>query len=136
MPVQHSPPVKNTRSQRNQDVLTGTERSSLYHTPSVCQLSENFNRGPPTKGESSSRRGAPRSRLGKAEDEEGEESLEAEVATALAGAPEASEVPNLALYNQPLVSQAEPNFLMMMEQITQFMEHLTQEASPRTTQET
>ncbi|MBW0583208.1 hypothetical protein O181_122923 [Austropuccinia psidii MF-1] len=79
----------------------------------------------------------PRSRLGEAEDEEGEESVEeeeseeAEVAAFLAGAPEASEAPNLALSNQPLVSQAEPNFIKMMEQITQFMGQLTQAVAPR-----
>ncbi|MBW0477216.1 hypothetical protein O181_016931 [Austropuccinia psidii MF-1] len=78
-----------------------------------------------------------RSRLGEAEDEEGEESLEEEyseetlVASALAGAPEASEAANLAHSNQPLVSQSEPNFLKMMEQMTQFMGQLTQAFAPR-----
>ncbi|MBW0554707.1 hypothetical protein O181_094422 [Austropuccinia psidii MF-1] len=75
----------------------------------------------------------PRSRLGEAEDEEGEESEEVEVAAAFAGAPEASESPNLALYNQPLVSQAEPNFLKMLENMTQFMGKLTQAVDPRDT---
>ncbi|MBW0485013.1 hypothetical protein O181_024728 [Austropuccinia psidii MF-1] len=70
-----------------------------------------------------------RSRSGEAEDEEGEDSEETEVA----GAPEASEAPNLAHSNQPLVSQAEPNFLKMMEQMTQFMGELTQAVSPRET---
>ncbi|MBW0523641.1 hypothetical protein O181_063356 [Austropuccinia psidii MF-1] len=57
----------------------------------------------------------PRSRSGEAEDEEGEESVEeeeseeTEVAAALA---------------------ADPNFLKMMEPMTQFMGQLTQEASP------
>ena len=79
----------------------------------------------------------PRSRSGEAEDEEGEESVEeeeseeTEVAAALAGAPEASEAPNLALSNQPLVSQAEPNFLKMMEKMTQLMGKLTQAVLPR-----
>ncbi|MBW0460342.1 hypothetical protein O181_000057 [Austropuccinia psidii MF-1] len=79
----------------------------------------------------------PRGRLGEAEDEEGEESVEeedseeTEVASALAGAPEASEAVNLAHPNQPLVSQAEPNSLKMMEQMTQFMGKLTQAVSPR-----
>ncbi|MBW0501106.1 hypothetical protein O181_040821 [Austropuccinia psidii MF-1] len=69
--------------------------------------------------------------LGEAEDEEGEEFEETEVATALAGAPEASEAKNLAHSNQPLVSQAELNFLKMMEQMTQFMGKLTQAVAPR-----
>ncbi|MBW0494978.1 hypothetical protein O181_034693 [Austropuccinia psidii MF-1] len=51
-----------------------------------------------------------RARLGQAEDEEGEETEETEVEDALA---------------------AEPNFLKMMEQITQFMGQLTQEVAPR-----
>ncbi|MBW0487638.1 hypothetical protein O181_027353 [Austropuccinia psidii MF-1] len=50
---------------------------------------------------------------------------------ALAGAPEASEGPNIALLNQPLVSQGKPNFLNMMEQVTQFMWQLTQAFSPK-----
>ncbi|MBW0511906.1 hypothetical protein O181_051621 [Austropuccinia psidii MF-1] len=53
------------------------------------------------------------------------------VETALAGAPEASEAENLAHYNQPLVSQAESNFIKMIEQITQFMGQLTQAVAPR-----
>ncbi|MBW0551925.1 hypothetical protein O181_091640 [Austropuccinia psidii MF-1] len=79
----------------------------------------------------------PRSRLGEAEDEEGEESVEeeeseeTEVAAALAGAPEAPEAPNLALSNQPSVSQAEPNFLKIMEKMTQFMGKLTQEVAAK-----
>ncbi|MBW0491289.1 hypothetical protein O181_031004 [Austropuccinia psidii MF-1] len=72
-----------------------------------------------------------RARLGEAEDEEGEESEETEVETALAGVPEASEAANLAHSNQPLVSQAEPNFLKMMEQITQFMGQHTHAVAPR-----
>ncbi|MBW0569094.1 hypothetical protein O181_108809 [Austropuccinia psidii MF-1] len=154
MPVQHSPPGKNKRSQRHQAVLTPTTRAPLDRTPLVHQLSANFDRGPPMEGEAPSRRGGvksrrsrsfsgllggypsisqgPRSRSGEAEDKEGEESEETEVAAALAGAPEASEAPNLAHSNQPLVSQSE-HFLKMMEKITQFMGQLTQAVSPRDT---
>ncbi|MBW0517644.1 hypothetical protein O181_057359 [Austropuccinia psidii MF-1] len=66
----------------------------------------------------------PRSRLGEAEDEEGEESVEEEeseetgVKASLVGALEASEAPNIAFSHQPLVSQAEPNFLKIMEHMT------------------
>ncbi|MBW0484706.1 hypothetical protein O181_024421 [Austropuccinia psidii MF-1] len=79
----------------------------------------------------------PRSRLGEAEEEEGEEFVEEEdseetqVEAALEGDTEASEAPNLALSNKTLVSQAEPISLKMMNQMTQFMGHLTQEVSPR-----
>ncbi|MBW0481892.1 hypothetical protein O181_021607 [Austropuccinia psidii MF-1] len=72
------------------------------------------------EGEEPSRRG----------DEEGEYE-KTEVAAALEGAAEASEAANLAHYNKPLVSQAEPNFLKMMEQMTKFMGKLTQEVVPR-----
>ncbi|MBW0487876.1 hypothetical protein O181_027591 [Austropuccinia psidii MF-1] len=72
----------------------------------------------------------PRSRLGEAEVEEGEESEGPEVADSLECNPEASEAENLAHSNQPLVSQAEPNF-PIMEQMTQFMGQLTQEVAPR-----
>ncbi|MBW0580278.1 hypothetical protein O181_119993 [Austropuccinia psidii MF-1] len=82
------------------------------------------------EGEEPSRRGGPRSRLGEnsVEDEESEES---EGTASLAGAPEASEASNIAHFNQPLVSQAEPDFLKRMEQMTQLMGQLTQEVSPR-----
>ncbi|MBW0466066.1 hypothetical protein O181_005781 [Austropuccinia psidii MF-1] len=155
MPVQHSPPAKNKRSQRHQEVLTPTARAPIDRTPSVPQLSENLDRRPPMEGAEPSRRGGvksrrsgsfsgflggypripqePRSRSGEAEDEEWEGDEETEVAAALAGTPEASEAPNLAHFNQPLVSQAEPNFLKMMEQMTQFMGQLTQAVSPRET---
>ncbi|MBW0590417.1 hypothetical protein O181_130132 [Austropuccinia psidii MF-1] len=113
MPVQHSPPAKNTRSQIHQAVLTPTARAPLDRTPTVHQLSANLNKGPPMIGAATSRRGVvnsrrsrsfsgllggypsipegPRIRLGEAEDEEGEESVEqeeseeTEVAVALAG---------------------------------------------------
>ncbi|MBW0523920.1 hypothetical protein O181_063635 [Austropuccinia psidii MF-1] len=75
--------------------------------------------------------GGPRGGLGEAEDEEGEESEETEVAAALAGAPETSEAVILAYSNQPLVSQAESNFLKMMEQMTEFMGQLTQAVAHR-----
>ncbi|MBW0578404.1 hypothetical protein O181_118119 [Austropuccinia psidii MF-1] len=153
MPVHHSPPANNTRSQRNPAVLTPTARVALDRTPSVHQLSANLDRGPPMEEAAPSRRGGmksrrtrsfsgllggypgmsegARARLGEAEDEEEEESEETEVTTTLAGAPEASEAANLAHSNQPLVSQAEPNFLKMMEQMTQFMGQLTQAVAPR-----
>ncbi|MBW0495872.1 hypothetical protein O181_035587 [Austropuccinia psidii MF-1] len=82
------------------------------------------------EGAAPSRRGAFLKGL---EADQGEESEETEVAAALAGAPEASKDPNLALSNQPLVSQAEPTFLKMMEQMTQFMGQLTQAVAPRDT---
>ncbi|MBW0519029.1 hypothetical protein O181_058744 [Austropuccinia psidii MF-1] len=128
MPVQHSFQDKNTRSQRTQAVLTPKARAPLYHTPSFHQLSANLDRGPPMEGAGPSRRGGVK--LEEAEDEEGE-SEENEVAAALAGAPEASKAENLAHSTQPLVSQAEQNFLKMMEKMTQLMGKITQAFAPR-----
>ncbi|MBW0481790.1 hypothetical protein O181_021505 [Austropuccinia psidii MF-1] len=115
MSVQHSPPAKNTRSQRNPAVLTPTARVPLDCTPSVHQLSANLDREPPMEGAAPPRGGgmksrrsrsfsdllggypgmseAERERLGEVEDEEGEESVEeedsgeTEVAYALANVP-------------------------------------------------
>ncbi|MBW0549234.1 hypothetical protein O181_088949 [Austropuccinia psidii MF-1] len=141
MPVQHSPPEDNTRSQRHQAALTPTARAPLDHTPLVYQLSVNLDSGSPMEGAALSRKvgvksrrssslsvflggytsisQGPRSRLGESEEEEGEESEEAEVKAAFSGTSEASEAQNLAHSDQNLVSQAEPNFLKIMEQLTQ-----------------
>ncbi|MBW0573797.1 hypothetical protein O181_113512 [Austropuccinia psidii MF-1] len=78
------------------------------------------------EGTEPSRREGPRSRIG-----EGEESEEPEVEAALEEAPEASEDPYLDLSNQHVVSKAEPNFLNIMEKMTQFMGQLIQAVSPR-----
>ncbi|MBW0585308.1 hypothetical protein O181_125023 [Austropuccinia psidii MF-1] len=159
MPVQDSPPAKNTRSQRNTAFLTPTERVPLDRTPSVHQLSANFDRGPPMEGEAPSRRGVmksrrsrsfsgllesypgisegARARLGEAEDEEGEESVaeedsgETEVADAFENAPEVPQGSNLALNSQPLVSQSDPSLLKIMEQMATIMGQLSQAASFR-----
>ncbi|MBW0573120.1 hypothetical protein O181_112835, partial [Austropuccinia psidii MF-1] len=63
----------------------------------------------------------PRSILGKAVDEEGEEPEDTEVAGSL----------NLVIANQPLSSQAKPNFLKMKEQMTQLKGQFTQAVSPK-----
>ncbi|MBW0554852.1 hypothetical protein O181_094567 [Austropuccinia psidii MF-1] len=93
MPVQNSPPTKNTRSQRNEAFLTPTPSAPLDNIPSVHQLSANLDRGPTMEGAETSIRESmksrrsrsfsgllggypgisqrPRGRLGEAEDEEG-----------------------------------------------------------------
>ncbi|MBW0556564.1 hypothetical protein O181_096279 [Austropuccinia psidii MF-1] len=116
MPVQHSAPAKNTRSQINIAVLTPTARVPLDRKPSVHQLSE-------------------RERLGEV-DEEGEESVEeedygeTEVTDALANAPEVPQGSNLAPTNQPLVSQSDPSLFKIMEQMATIMGQLSQAAAP------
>ncbi|MBW0471397.1 hypothetical protein O181_011112 [Austropuccinia psidii MF-1] len=93
-----------------------------------------MDRGAPMEEEELSR---PRSRLGEAVDKEGDVSLEVkesavtEVEAALEGSHKSSKFPNEALSTQPLVSQAETNFLKMMDKMTQFMGQLTQSVSPR-----
>ncbi|MBW0522476.1 hypothetical protein O181_062191 [Austropuccinia psidii MF-1] len=62
---------------------------------------------------------------------EKEETEETEVEAALAGVPESPKALDLALSDRPLVSQAEPNFLKMMEQMTQLMGHMTQAVPSR-----
>ncbi|MBW0476010.1 hypothetical protein O181_015725 [Austropuccinia psidii MF-1] len=62
MPVQHSSPAKNTRSQRHQAVLTPTARAPINHVPSAHELSANMDRGPPMEGAAPSRRGGVKSR--------------------------------------------------------------------------
>ncbi|MBW0571896.1 hypothetical protein O181_111611 [Austropuccinia psidii MF-1] len=62
MSVQHSPPAKNTRSQRNPAVLTPTARVPLDRIPSVHQLRAKLDRGSPMEGEAPSRRGGMKSR--------------------------------------------------------------------------
>ncbi|MBW0471527.1 hypothetical protein O181_011242 [Austropuccinia psidii MF-1] len=160
MPVQHSLPAKNTRSQRHQAVLTPTAKAPLDRTPSVHQLSANLDRGPTMEGADPSRRGGvksqrsrsfygllggypsipqgPRRSSGKLKMKRGESvqeefSEEGKVAATLASAPKASEAPNLAPSNKPLVSQAEPKFPKIMEQMKQFMGQLTQAFAPRDT---
>ncbi|MBW0560681.1 hypothetical protein O181_100396 [Austropuccinia psidii MF-1] len=147
MPVQHSPPAKNTRSQRSPAVLTPTESVPLDCTPSFYQLSANLDRGPPPyrRGGMKSRRsrsfsgllgGYPgmyegaRERLGEAKNEEGKYE-ETEVETALKGAPEASEAEILAPTNQPLVSQSDPSLLKIMKQMATIMGQLSQAAALR-----
>ncbi|MBW0539810.1 hypothetical protein O181_079525 [Austropuccinia psidii MF-1] len=97
IPVQHSPPAKNTRYQRNTAAITPTARIPLDCTPSFHQLSENLDRGPSMEGAAPSRRKGMKSKrsrsssgllsgypgmskgaraiLGEVEDEEGEESV-------------------------------------------------------------
>ncbi|MBW0474551.1 hypothetical protein O181_014266 [Austropuccinia psidii MF-1] len=155
MPVQHSPPAKNTRSQRNPAVLTPTERVPLDRTPSVHQMCANLDRGPPIQGAAPSRRGGmktrrsrsfsgllggypgmsegARARQGEVEDEEGEDSVEeedsgeTEVADALANSPEVPQGFNLAPTNQSY-----PSLLKIMEQMATIMGQLSQAAAPGT----
>ncbi|MBW0519864.1 hypothetical protein O181_059579 [Austropuccinia psidii MF-1] len=51
MPLQHSPPARQIRSQaRTQAVLTPTPRAPLDGTPAVSQLRDKLDRGPILEG--------------------------------------------------------------------------------------
>ncbi|MBW0503889.1 hypothetical protein O181_043604 [Austropuccinia psidii MF-1] len=57
MPIQHSPPERQTRSQaRPQAVLTPTPRAPLDGTPAVPQLRAQLDRGPHMEGAAPSRK--------------------------------------------------------------------------------
>ncbi|MBW0536060.1 hypothetical protein O181_075775 [Austropuccinia psidii MF-1] len=57
MPIQHSPPARQTISQpRPQAVLTPTPRAPLDATPAVPQLRAQLDRGPRMKGAAPSRK--------------------------------------------------------------------------------
>ncbi|MBW0526922.1 hypothetical protein O181_066637 [Austropuccinia psidii MF-1] len=110
MSFQHSPPAKNTRSQRNPSVLTRTARVPLDRTPSVHQLSANLDRGHNGRSRTLQKRG---------DEINKEDSGETEVADALANAPEVPRGSNLAPTSKPLVSQSDPCLLKIMGQSSQ-----------------
>ncbi|MBW0520587.1 hypothetical protein O181_060302 [Austropuccinia psidii MF-1] len=116
MPVQHSPPAKNTRYQRNPAVLTPTARVPLDCTPSVQKLSAKLDRGPPMEGAAPSRRGGTKSRRSRS------------LCGLLGEVPQGS---NLTPSNKHLVSQSDPSLLNIMEQMDTLMGQLSQAAVPR-----
>ncbi|MBW0566431.1 hypothetical protein O181_106146 [Austropuccinia psidii MF-1] len=157
MPIQHSPPARQTRSQaRTQSFLTPTSRALLDGTPAFPQLRAQLDRGPRMEGEAPSRkegRGPRRSSsfsgvvgvfpgtsrinlkgLGEDGEEEEENSVEEEEsdgtegAPALVGVPQGTGGPTLAQSDQPVSNHSEPSLLAIMQQMTQMMANL-QEAS-------
>ncbi|MBW0569173.1 hypothetical protein O181_108888 [Austropuccinia psidii MF-1] len=153
MPIQHSPPARQTRSQaRTQAVLTPTPRAPLDGTPAVSQLRAKLDRGPTLEGAAPSRKegrvprrsssfsgvvggfpGTSRTIFkGPGEDgeEEEENSVEGEESDGTEGVPapvEASQGtggPTLAQSNQPVSHQSEPFLLAIMHQMTQIMANL------------
>ncbi|MBW0589296.1 hypothetical protein O181_129011 [Austropuccinia psidii MF-1] len=147
MPIQHSPPARQTRSQaRTQAVLTPTPRAPLDGTPAVPQLRAKLDRGPTLEGAAPSRKegrvprrsssfsgvvggfpGTSRT-IFKGPGEDGEEEEEESDGTEGVPAPvEASQgtgAPTLAQSNQPVSHQSEPSLLAIMQQMTQIMANL------------
>ncbi|MBW0472832.1 hypothetical protein O181_012547 [Austropuccinia psidii MF-1] len=153
MPIQHSPPARQTRSQaRTQAVLTPTPRAPLDGTPAVPQLRAHLDRGPNVEGAALFRKeervprrsssfsgvvdgfpGFSRTPL-KGPGEDGEEqkdnSVEKEEPDGIGGVPapvgasKGTGGPTLAQYNQP-----EPSLLAIMQQMTQIMAKLLEASS-------
>ncbi|MBW0555231.1 hypothetical protein O181_094946 [Austropuccinia psidii MF-1] len=157
MPVQHSPPARQTRSQaRAQAFLTPTQRAPLDGTLAVPQLRAQSDRGPRMEGAAPSRkegRGPRRSnsfsgvvegfpglsrtslKVPGEDYEEGQENYVEEEesdgtkgAPAPVGVPKGTGGPTLAQSDQPVSHQSEKSLLAIMQQMTQTMANL-QEAS-------
>ncbi|MBW0558115.1 hypothetical protein O181_097830 [Austropuccinia psidii MF-1] len=153
MPVEHSPPARQTRSHsRTQAVLTLTPRAPLNGTPAVPQLRAQLDRGPRMEGAAPSRkegRGPRRSislsgvvgefprisrtilKVPGGDDEEEEENSVEEVgsdgtegAPAPVGASQGTGIPTLAQSDQPVSHQYEPSLLAIMQQMSQIMANL------------
>ncbi|MBW0583830.1 hypothetical protein O181_123545 [Austropuccinia psidii MF-1] len=144
MPLQHSPPARQTRSQaRTQAVLTATPRAPLDGTPAVSQLRAKLDRGPILEGAALSRKegrvprrsssfsgvvgrspGTSRTIFrGPGEDgeEEEENSVEEEESDGTEGVPapvEASQGTGGPTLAQPVSHQSEPSLLALMQQMT------------------
>ncbi|MBW0543160.1 hypothetical protein O181_082875 [Austropuccinia psidii MF-1] len=104
MPIQHSPPARQTRSQaRTQSVLTPTPRAPLM---------------------------APQQGPGEDGEEEEDNSVEEEKSDGCEGAPahvgasQGTGGPTLAKSNQHVSHQSEPSLLALMQQMTQIMANL------------
>ncbi|MBW0583991.1 hypothetical protein O181_123706 [Austropuccinia psidii MF-1] len=133
MPVEHSPPARQTRSQaRAQAALTPIPRVPLDGTPAVPQLRAQLDRAPRMEGAEPSRkegRGPRRSiSLSGVEEEENsveeEESDGTEGLLAPVGTSQSTGGPNIAQSDQPGSHQSEPSLLAIMQQMTQIMANL------------
>ncbi|MBW0581920.1 hypothetical protein O181_121635 [Austropuccinia psidii MF-1] len=158
MPLQHSPPARQTRSQdQTQAVVTPTPRAPLDGTPAVSQPRAKLDRGPILEGAAPCRKeervprrsnsfsgvvgsfpGMSRTTFrgpgedGKEEEEnsvEEGESYGTEAAPAPVGAYESIRGQTLAQSDQPVSHQTEPSLLAIMQQMTQIMANLQAAAS-------
>ncbi|MBW0494220.1 hypothetical protein O181_033935 [Austropuccinia psidii MF-1] len=158
MPLQHSPPARQTRSQAQiQAVLTPTPRALLDGTPAVSQLKSKLDRGPTVEEAEPSRKegrvprrsnsssevvgslpGMSRTTFrvpgedGEEEEENSVEEVESdgtEAAPASVGSSECTRGPTIAQSDQPVSHQTEPSLLAIMQQMTQIMANLEAGAS-------
>ncbi|MBW0576743.1 hypothetical protein O181_116458, partial [Austropuccinia psidii MF-1] len=128
MPIKHSPPARQTRSQaRAQAALTPTPRVPLDGTPAVPQLRAQLDRGPHMEGAAPSRKEGrgPRRAISlsgveeNSVEEEGSDGTEG--VPAPVGASQSTGGPTLAQSDQPVSHQSEPSSLAIMQQMTQIM---------------
>ncbi|MBW0591235.1 hypothetical protein O181_130950 [Austropuccinia psidii MF-1] len=153
MPVEYSPPARQTRSQaKAQAALTPTPRVRLDGTPAVPQLRAHLDRGPHMEGAAPSRKevrgprrsislsgvvggfpGISRTSLkaqGEDDDKEEENSVEEEESdgtegvSAPVGASQSTGGSTIAQSDQPVPHQSEPSLLPIMQQMTQSMANL------------
>ncbi|MBW0588848.1 hypothetical protein O181_128563 [Austropuccinia psidii MF-1] len=113
MPLQNSPPARQTRSQaQTQAVLTPTPRAPLDGTPAVSQLRAKLDRGPILEGAAPSRK-------------EGRVPRRSSSFSGVFG----TRGPTLAQYYHPVSHQTEQSLLVIMQQMTQIMANLQAAAS-------
>ncbi|MBW0518452.1 hypothetical protein O181_058167 [Austropuccinia psidii MF-1] len=139
MPVQYSPPARQTRSQtRAEVVLTPAPQAPLTGTPAAPQLRAHLERGPNLEGRKGDKKikflfrsswcfsGLSRTTFkGPGEDgeEEQENSVEEEESDGTEGVISPVKA-NLDKSNQPIFQQSEPSVLAIMQQITHIMANL------------
>ncbi|MBW0477900.1 hypothetical protein O181_017615 [Austropuccinia psidii MF-1] len=135
MPVQHSPPARQTRYQaRAQAVLTPTPRAPLDGTPAVPQLRAQFGR---SRNMQEGRKRAKKIRFPlRINGEEGEEnSVEEERSDGTEGGPaplgtcQGTGRPTLAQSNQPISDESKQSLLAIIPKMTQIMVHLQEDSS-------
>ncbi|MBW0477257.1 hypothetical protein O181_016972 [Austropuccinia psidii MF-1] len=129
MPLQHSPPARQTRSQA---VLTPTPRAPLDGTPAVPPLKAQSRKEGRVPRRSNSFSGVVGSFPGMSRTTfrgPGEDGEEEESATAPVGAFEGTRGPTLAQCDQPVSHQTEPSLFAIMWKITQIMANLQDAAS-------
>ncbi|MBW0548152.1 hypothetical protein O181_087867 [Austropuccinia psidii MF-1] len=125
MPIQQSPPARQTRSQaRTKAVLTPTPRAPLDGTPEVPQLRAHFGRSNTIQEGRKSAKKINFIFRSKENSVEEEESDGTEGAPALVGESQGTEGPTLARSHQLDSHQSEPSLLAIMQQMTQIMANL------------
>ncbi|MBW0584542.1 hypothetical protein O181_124257 [Austropuccinia psidii MF-1] len=127
MPIKHSPPARQTRSEaRTQAILTPTARAPLDGTPEVPQLQAQFDRGPhfsrnfkgPGEGEEEEENSV------KEEESDGSEGVPAPVR-----ASQGTGGATLAQSNKPVSHESEPSLLAIIQKMTQIMPNLPEDSS-------